>query len=86
MKAILRSGFRNTIGRYLTDREWSGVWVSDRPLDNSEGASGEVLLQIEISDQVIAAYEWAEEGKPYREWLVPAAALNSSGRVKFTIC
>ena len=22
-------------GRYLTDREWSGVWVSDRPLDNS---------------------------------------------------
>jgi hypothetical protein len=32
---ILQDGFRNTTGRYLTDREWSGVWVSDRPLDNS---------------------------------------------------
>jgi hypothetical protein len=79
---ILRSGFRDTTGRYLTNREWSGVWVSDRPLDNSEGASGDALLQIEIAEPLIAAYEWVEEGKPYREWLIPAAVLNKAGQVK----
>ena len=47
---ILQGGFRDITGRYLTDREWSGVWVSDRPLDNSEGASGEALLQITIAE------------------------------------
>jgi len=24
----------------------------------------------------LAEYEWIEEGKPYREWLVPAALIN----------
>src|SRR5262249_62123442 len=37
---VLRSGFRDHTARYLTEREWTGVWVSDRPLDNTEGASG----------------------------------------------
>ena len=58
------------------------VWVSDRPLDNSEGASGETLLQIEVAEPMIAAYEWVKEGKPYREWLIPAAILNGAGQVK----
>jgi len=79
---IIRSGFRDTTARYLTDREWTGVWVSDRPLDNSEGASGETLLQIEIEESTIAAYEWVAEGKPYREWLIPATVLNKVGQVK----
>lgn len=82
---ILRGGFRNTTGRYLTDREWSGVWVSDRPLDNSEGASGAVLLQIEIAEDRLAAFEWIEEGKTYREWLVPAAVLNGAGTVGLAV-
>ena len=57
---ILQGGFRDITGRYLTDREWSGVWVSDRPLDNSEGASGEALLQIDIAEDLLAAFEWVE--------------------------
>ena len=56
--------------------------MSDRPLDNSEGASGETLLQVEVEEPLIAAYEWIEEGKPYREWLIPAAVLNKAGQVK----
>jgi hypothetical protein len=44
--------------------EWSGVWVSDRPLDNSEGANGEALLQIDIAEDLLTAFEWVEEGKP----------------------
>jgi len=79
---ILQGGFRDITGRYLTDREWSGVWVSDRPLDNSEGASGEALLQIDIAEDLHAAFEWVEESKPYREWLVPAAVLNDAGTVR----
>jgi len=54
---ILRSGFRDHTARYLTEREWTGVWVSDRPLDNSEGASGETLLQIEVAEEILAPYE-----------------------------
>ena len=79
---ILRSGFHDHTARYLTDREWTGVWVSDRPLDNSEGASGETLLQIEVEEPLIAAYEWVKEGKPYREWLIPSSVLNKIGQVK----
>jgi hypothetical protein len=79
---ILRDGFRDTTSRYLTDREWSGVWVSDRPLDNSEGASGEALLQIDIAEELLTAFEWVEEGKRFREWLVPAAVLNDAGTVR----
>ena len=79
---ILQGGFRDITSRYLTDREWSGVWVSDRPLDNSEGASGEALLQIDIAEDLLTAFEWVEEGKPFREWLVPAAVLNDAGTVR----
>ena len=79
---IIRGGFRDTTARYLTDREWTGVWVSDRPLDNSEGASGEALLQIEIGEDQLATFEWVKSGKTYREWLVPAAVLNEAGWVK----
>src|SRR5262245_23965343 len=82
---ILRGGFRDTTGRYLTNQEWTGVWISDRPLDNSEGASGETLLQIEIAEDIIAAYEWVEEGKPYREWLVPARVLNERATLERSV-
>jgi hypothetical protein len=36
---ILRSGFKDATGAYVMGREWSGVWVSDRPLDESEGGA-----------------------------------------------
>ena len=55
--------------------------MSDRPLDNSEGASGETLLQIEVAEEILAPYEWVKEGKPYREWLIPAAVVNRAATV-----
>ena len=48
---ILADGFRDNTARYLTDRVWTGVWVSDRPLDNNEGASGDTLLQIDVAEE-----------------------------------
>jgi hypothetical protein len=75
--AILRDGFKDTTGYYLTSTEYNGVWFSDVPLDGNEGADGDMLLAVEIPEEVIAEYEWIEEGKPYREWLIPADLVNS---------
>jgi len=59
----------------LTNREWSGVWVSDVPLDVNEGAKGNVLLRIDLPmpDTCLSEFEWVEEDKPYREWLIPGS-------------
>ena len=81
-RQILAVGFRDHTARYLTDREWTGVWLSDRPLQNTEGASGDTVLQIEIAAEILVPYEWIQEDKPYREWIVPAAVLNKDGKVK----
>jgi|SRR5262249_44859458 len=81
-RQILAEGFRDKTARYLTDREWSGVWVSDRPLHNTEGASGDTVLQIEIPEEAVAAFEWVKEDKSFREWLVPVAVLNEAGQVR----
>jgi hypothetical protein len=79
---ILRSGFKESGGAYLTDRACRGVWVSNGPLDVNEGArSNDVVLQIEL-DIPLDEYEWIEEGKPYREWLIPAAILNEHGTIR----
>ena len=83
-RQILAGGFHDITARYLTDREWKGVWVSDRPLNNTEGASGDTVLQIEIAEEIVAPYEWVEYDKLFREWLVPAAILNKSGEVRLT--
>jgi hypothetical protein len=62
----------------MTDREWIGVWLSDRPLDANEGASGDTILRIAVADEIdIGEFEWIEEGKPHREWLIPASLLNT---------
>jgi hypothetical protein len=75
---ILAEGFRDGTGKYLTDQQWSGVWLSNEPLDENEGAVGDTLLEVKLRGtwEVLSAYEWIEEGKGYREWLIPAAKLN----------
>jgi hypothetical protein len=82
-QAILRDGFLDGTGGYLTERLWSGVWLSDRPLDANDGAFGDTVLAVEFSchDKALAEYEWYEPGKSYREWLVPAAFIRKNARV-----
>jgi hypothetical protein len=41
-------GFIDATGTYLTDQEFSGVWVSDVPLDANEGAHGDALFEITL--------------------------------------
>jgi hypothetical protein len=73
---ILRDGFRDGAGTYMTTEEHSGVWLSNVPLDGNEGAKGDALLRLELPEKDITDFEWIEDGKPYREWLIPAALVN----------
>jgi hypothetical protein len=75
-RAIIKDGFKDQEGNYLTDTRHMGVWVSNVPLDPNEGATGDTLLEMTIPECVVRSFEWIEEGKPYREFLVPAAILN----------
>lgn len=61
----------------MTAKDYEGVWVSDRPLDINEGAEGKYVITIDPpSDFDLRPYEWLEDGKGYREFLIPAEVLN----------
>lgn len=72
---VLTEGFEDGGGTYGTDQWFEGVWLSDRPLEVNDGIVG-TLLMVEIPEAVIVHYEWVEDGKLYREWLVPAEIVN----------
>jgi hypothetical protein len=79
--AILREGFRDAEGTYLTANLWRGVWVTiDRPWDpviaGMPGDDDPALLVVEIPLDLFTRHEWVEDGKSYREALVPADELN----------
>ncbi len=78
---IIRNGFRDSTGYYLTSQLWTGVWISATPLDCNEGAEGDVLLAVEIDGRRLSPFEWIEEGKHYSEFLVPAKLLNRHAKV-----
>ena len=80
--SILAHGFMDSEGCYMTDTVYRGVWLSDRPLDDNEGADVDTLLSLEIPDEVVGKYEWIEDGKTYREFLVPAETVNRYGPVR----
>src|ERR1700686_4282618 len=44
----------------------------------------DVLLEValDMGEDDLASYEWSEEGKPYREWLIPAAIVNARATVR----
>ena len=77
---ILRDGFGERSGTYLTPSDHSGVWLYDRPVDKRIGGGDEaVILEIEMPESVVAPFEWNNSGFPYREFLVPAALINLYG-------
>ena len=77
-EAILKDGFRDGKGHYLTDQEWTGVWVSTEPFDGFD-ASTNTLFAIEIPEDAISEFEWVQQGMRLREFLAPAALINSYG-------
>jgi len=83
-RAILANGFKDGVGTYLTRHTHRGVWLSNTPLDINEGASGDTVLEVRLNIRraEINAYEWKEEGKGYREFLVPARVVNAHMAVR----
>ena len=65
----------------MTETEHTGVWLSSEVLDENEGARGDVVFTVEVPSHEIEPFEWIEEGKPYREFLVPADVLNRLGKI-----
>jgi hypothetical protein len=82
--AILDQGFQDATAAYMTTHDYTGVWLSDMPIDANEGAVGDVLLEVtlNVGNEVLGRYEWVEEGKRYREFLVPAEVVNRHGTVR----
>jgi hypothetical protein len=85
-REILRSGFRDATGTYLTEELHTGVWLSDGPLDCNEGAGSgadtDVLFSIELPVDV-SEFEWVQGYPPgYREFLVPASLINEKGTIQ----
>ena len=78
--AILREGFRDAT-RYIAGIELTGVWLGGQIMDANEGAKGDQVLQVVFNEDIDLndfddRFEIIEEGKPYREWCVPAALIN----------
>jgi hypothetical protein len=83
-KQIQAHGFRDGVGRYVTTNTYSGVWLSNVPLDENEGVAGDVLLEITVSltETEVSEYEWVEEGKEYRQFLIPVKLINPSMQIR----
>ncbi|MCH7978592.1 MAG: hypothetical protein IH935_06400 [Acidobacteria bacterium] len=77
--AILEEGFRDREGNYMTSMILEGVFLSDRPLDENEGAFGPVVLELDVPESKLLSHELIEDGKPYREFCVPAKLVNQHG-------
>lgn len=83
-RRIIRHGFRDSTNYYMTQRIETGVWLSSLPPDSSQGASGDVLLQVDtdLEENELAQYEFITKKKTgYREWLIPAAVINPRMKV-----
>jgi hypothetical protein len=76
--AILSGGFLDGTGTYGTAKEHTGVWFSDEPLDENEGACGNVLLSVVVPDDLLPLYFW-DEPMGYRSWCIPAEIVNRYG-------
>jgi hypothetical protein len=61
---------------YIAARGWT---ATEFVVDCNEGANGDQLLEIHMPEHVIAEFEWVEDGKPYREWLIQARVVNQYG-------
>jgi hypothetical protein len=80
--AILRDGFQDGIGNYLTKNTYKGVWLADNK--RAIGPFGDTMLEviINLDPSKLKDYEWEEESKGFREYLIPAAVVNANSTVK----
>ena len=61
-ETILRQGFRDAAGYYVTDRLQEGVWLSTVPPDANDGAQGTDLLEVDIPEEDVAPMNGLRQG------------------------
>ena len=77
-RSILEAGFRDDCGRDLSRPTWRGVWLSASPEDDGGPEGGQtVAVKLAMEERELAGWEWTGEGRPSREWLIPAGVLNA---------
>jgi hypothetical protein len=76
---ILRDGFGEKSGAYITAGDHSGVWMFDRPVDRRMGGGDDAdILEIDVPETVALPFE-TPGNLPYRQFLMPAGILNLYG-------
>ncbi len=75
---ILKEGFHDGPGFYREGKLHRGVWMFSKPTDDRPDAPAldPRTVVVVVPDEVVARYEWVEEGSPQRKFLIPATVLN----------
>jgi hypothetical protein len=84
-EAILRAGFKDETGTYFTANEHTGVWLYNFPVspwDLSYLGPTLLMVTLRLSEADIEQFEWVEEFKPHRGWLIPAQMINANSTVE----
>jgi hypothetical protein len=90
-RGILKEGYGDTEWDFgLKDAQTgeevtvTGVWLSNRPLEDAEGPEGNALLEVTVdfSDEELQAFELTGMMWNARLWVVPAEALNAHSQTK----
>ena len=78
---ILAHGFE---GRWQRFTGQHASWFSNRPLDASTGPTGHTLLHVTFRVKLsqLAKFEISEEGKTYRERVIPATFIKKHAVVE----
>jgi hypothetical protein len=76
----MREGFKDgsvCYHRPTQELHW-GIWFFDRPVELNEGLEDDAILiaDIALTEEELSAFERTENGKGYREWLIPADIVN----------
>src|SRR5262249_33292590 len=81
--AILGHGSRETACPYGLDNNGTGVCFSDELLTPNEGENGDTVLRVTLdcTPEEIRQFEWIEEGKGFRKFLIPASFIVAYGSV-----
>ncbi|HEX6034079.1 MAG TPA: hypothetical protein VFY83_06570 [Anaerolineales bacterium] len=81
----MREGFKAGIGTYITINERTSVWLSNVPpniVDLSPSEPTLLRVTLSLTEAGIERFEWVEDGKPYREWLIPAEVINANSIIE----
>jgi hypothetical protein len=82
-RQIVTDGFRDGEG-LLQNGCILAFWFPTGRSDENKGACGNAQIRIELAkdEGEIAAFQWIEDDKSFREWLVPANLINEFGSVE----